>query len=54
MVDSSAARSAGRSKRRVWRGDDLQIEIGETTAGGDADTVESLTHDVQRIFGGIQ
>jgi hypothetical protein len=35
-------------------GDHLDVEFGETDAGGGADTFETATDDVQGIFGGIK
>jgi len=35
-------------------GDHLDVEFGETDAGGDADTLKATADDVQGIFGGIE
>jgi hypothetical protein len=31
-------------------GDDLDVEIGEAKAGGDADAVEAPAHDMERVL----
>jgi hypothetical protein len=36
------------------RGDDLDVEIGECDAGGITDAIETASHDVQRVFGGVE
>ena len=35
-------------------GDDLDVEIGKTEAGGGADAIEPPAHDVERILGGVE
>ena len=44
----------GQIQPQRGRGDDLQVEIGEPTAGGGADALESIAHDVQGILGGVE
>jgi hypothetical protein len=36
------------------RGDDLDVELGERDAGGFTDTIETASHDVQRVLGGVE
>src|SRR5690606_20577680 len=36
------------------RGDDVDVERGEASAGGGGDAGEALADDVQRILGGVQ
>ena len=39
---------------QAGRGDHLDVEFGETDAGGGADAFEAATDDMQRVFGGIE
>jgi len=35
-----------------WRSDDVDVEVGQFASGGERDSVQSLSHDVQRVLGG--
>ena len=39
---------------QAGRGDHLDVEFGETDAGGGTDALEAATDDVQSVFGGIE
>ena len=39
---------------QAGRGDHLDVEFGETSAGGGTDALEALADDVQRVLGGIE
>ena len=39
---------------QAGRGDHLDVEFGESGAGGGTDAVEAVADDVQRVFGGIE
>ncbi len=39
---------------QTGRRNDLNVDIGEVEASGDADAVEAAAHDVQRVLGGVE
>ena len=39
---------------QAGRGDHLDVEFGETDAGGGADAFEAAADDMERVFGGIE